>query len=375
MKAKIIIFIGSFNLGGTEKQLFNLLKFIQNDFDIYVQCLQSIGDLEEKILKLNIKIESNNIENKFLRKLNYFFLFFKTFIKITKIKPDIIHFFLPQSYIFGGIYSFFFKKIKFLMSRRSLNFYQKKYFFIKFIEKILHSKMTYILSNSASIKEQLINEENVDPEKVKLIFNGVNIKKFTPKNEKELLKKSLGIKNEIIIICTANIIPYKNHKVLIKSLVKLTKNWKLLLIGKDSNKKYFKELILLSKISGFEKNILFLGHQKNISKFLSISDIGILTSDEEGLSNSILEYLSFKLPVIATDVGGNKEIITHNKNGFLCEKGDYKAISKYLNILITNKKLRNEFGNYGYKIIKNKFSMNKFVDNHKEIYKELFLKK
>ena len=58
------------------------------------------------------------------------------------------------------------------------------------------------------------------------------------------------------------------------------------------------------------------------------SDIGILASDEEGFSNAILEYMSYKLPVIATDVGGNSEAINHGYTGYIVRKGDYKNFFK-----------------------------------------------
>ena len=70
---------------------------------------------------------------------------FKTYFFLKKYKPNIIHFFLPTSYIIAGFPSILFKNTKLLMSRRSLNFYQKKYLFVSFLEKILHSKMETIL--------------------------------------------------------------------------------------------------------------------------------------------------------------------------------------------------------------------------------------
>ena len=70
-----------------------------------------------------------------------FLIFFKMLFTIKKLKPQIVHFYLPHSYIIGGIASYFFNDIKFLMSRRSMNYYQRKFFFVNFFEsKILHRK-------------------------------------------------------------------------------------------------------------------------------------------------------------------------------------------------------------------------------------------
>ena len=75
------------------------------------------------------------------------------------------------------------------------------------------------------------------------------------------------------------------------------------------------------------KKIDFIKKTIKISKFLENSDIGILTSNEEGLSNSILEYMSYGLPVLATKVGGNVEQVFNNKNGFLVGKDDDLKLS------------------------------------------------
>ena len=74
----------------------------------------------------------------------------------------------------------------------------------------------------------------------------------------------------------------------------------------------------------------FYGKCKDLKKILNESDIGILSSSEEGFSNSILEYMAKKLPVIATDVGGNSEVVKHGYNGYIVKKGDYKNFAKFL---------------------------------------------
>ena len=101
------------------------------------------------------------------------------------------------------------------------------------------------------------------------------------------------------------------------------------------------------------------------------ADIGILTSNEEGLSNSILEYMSYSLPVIATRVGGNVEQILNNKNGFLVEKNDDIKLSQRLEELIKNKLMRKKFGRVSKKIVKEKFSLETSFKKYKKIYSEI----
>ena len=99
-------------------------------------------------------------------------------IRIKLTKPDIIHCFLPQSYIFGGFIGLLLNHKNVIMSRRSLNTYQRKYKIIPLrkIEKFLHKYSNIILANSKAVYSELI-EEGVKEEKLKLIYNGVNLRK------------------------------------------------------------------------------------------------------------------------------------------------------------------------------------------------------
>ena len=89
-----------------------------------------------------------------------------------------------------------------------------------------------------------------------------------------------------------------------------------------------------------KKKFEFCGKVLDTNHYLKKSDIGILCSNEEGLSNALIEYISYKLPVLATDVGGNSEIVKNNFNGFLVEKNNPELFAKKLEELINNKKLR-----------------------------------
>ena len=232
MKKKILIIIGSLDLGGTEKQLYSKIKSLKDSFDFYLLIFHKKGFLYKDFENLNIKIFnfSNHIEIKIFKVIK---TFFKIISCIKIINPDFVHFYLPHSYILGGLSSFLFKNVKFIMSRRSMNNYQKKFFFIKFFEsKILHRKMKLIVANSEFIKNQLINEEGVEKKRIKVIYNFINPIKLKKRKSKF-----------INILFIANLIPYKNHEMIVRASTLLSKKYKFKvhLIG-EGNKFYKKYL-------------------------------------------------------------------------------------------------------------------------------------
>ena len=221
--------------------------------------------------------------------------------------------------------------------------------------------MNMIITNSKQNYNQLINEEDVNPNKCIVVSNGVKI-------VNNITKK----KNTVVqILCIANFIKYKNHNMIINACNRLSDElkWSLNLVGNDTDN-IVEELKRKIKPENKSK-INFIKKNKNISKFLINADIGILTSNEEGLSNSILEYMSYGLPIIATKVGGNVEQVVNNKNGFLIKKNDELQLSIRLEELIKNKIIRKKFGFESKKIVKEKFSVETEFKKYKKIYEDI----
>ena len=243
-----------------------------------------------------------------------------------------------------------------------MNYYQKKYFFSKKIEFFLHKKMNFIIANSNAIKRQLLHEEGVKDKKCKVIFNGVHIQK---------IKKNFKDKKVITFLCIANFLPYKNHLILLNALSMVPTNieWKLDLVGKKN--KYSTYLKDISNKLKLKNKIYFHDSTPNVKKFLKNSDIGILVSDEEGFSNTILEYMSFGLPVLATNVGGIPEAIKNGVNGFLIQKNNQKQLTENIIKLSTNVNLRKKISNSNLKKVEEYFNISSACKNYTRFYLNL----
>lgn len=356
----ILYGIGTMNIGGTEKHLVNILNDIsKTKYKISLFLLYKNGPYLSHIPK-NIKIYSipKILENS--GKISVIFQIIRLFILLITRKYDLLHFYLPHMYIVGGLFAWLMKK-KFVMSRRSLNNYQSKNKLFRIIEPFLHQKTNLILVNSNAIMQELINEENVEKEKIRLIYNGVQSVKKIKKKKSKIIK----------LVCVANFIKYKRHEDLIKSCSLISeKNWILNLIGKGSKKRIYELKTIINTLK-LNSKIKFYLDVNNPSRFLEDSDIGLLCSEEEGFSNSILEYMSYGLPVVASNVGGNKESVEHGKNGFLFRVGKIEKIHTFISKLLTDSNLRKEMGNNSLKIQKKNYTLKKQIVNYELVYDEL----
>ena len=173
---KIFIIIGSLDIGGTEKQLLLKLKTLKNKFNFTVIVFQKKGQLFNEFLRngINVLDLSNKRKLLFIKLLKNFYDLFKV-LRINK--PKIVNLYLPNSYLIAGFLAYFFKIFLLLCLGVHLIFTKKNFSLLDILKRIYCIKMEFILANSHSIKKQLITDENVAKEKVKVIYNSVKIRK------------------------------------------------------------------------------------------------------------------------------------------------------------------------------------------------------
>lgn len=134
------------------------------------------------------------------------------------------------------------------------------------------------------------------------------------------------------------------------------------------------DLERLSSSLGLNSNLSFLHQQDNVRELLLKMTIGVICSDSEGLSNSIMEYMASGLPVVATKTGGNPELIEDGKTGFMVRPGDSEALAAALIYCIQQNELALTMGLTAREWIRSAFSIEKMLISASELY-ESSLKK
>ena len=379
---KICVVIGSLDVGGTETHLARVLPdLLSSQLEISVYCISRPGFYAESLKKAGINIIYVPWLGTLARRFFIFKplllllapLFFTMHIFVQKF--DIIHFFLPASYILLGPLSLIHKRSKKVMSRRSLNLYQKQYpAIVRSIECWLHTRMDFVTGNSHAIIKQLIHDENIPESKLSLIYNGINIPNI-PQEARKRIRDSFNIPHDCIIMTiVANLIPYKGHKDLLKACSMLqSDNWRLLIVGQDSAH-IQKELEDLANRYQINRQVLFVGQRHDVAEVLAASDIGLLTSHQEGFSNSVLEGMAASLPMIVTDVGGNSEAITDGVTGFVIPVKSPRAICDAMKMLLDDPEKRANMGHQAQLRARSHFSHDGCVRQYINLYGQLFEK-
>lgn len=264
-----------------------------------------------------------------------------------KDRQSITHFFLPQAYLLGGLAAQLTRlPAPRLMSRRSMNVYQKKHRFLKHLERALHPSMDMILANSQAVLNQLQREEKVKIDQLALIYNGIRAKEISAQDRSQF-KHALGLsKNCFVISMVANVLPYKGHQVLLNALaeirLKLGEDWTCMMIGREtplllSLKDYTQQAHL-------ESHVQWMGVRDDVSALLSVSDVMVLCSDEEGFSNAIIEAMAQACATVVTSVGGNAEAVIDGETGMVVPPQNPRALAEAILKIYQAPELRQQYG-------------------------------
>lgn len=362
-------------VGGTERQLVEVASaLVCLGWKVSVYSMAGTGPLQAALERAGVTVIHPPLNRSpgIKRILAAIFAVPHLLFSMLRLRPAIVHFILPEAYLVGAPLAKTARIPIKIMSRRSLNLYQKTWL-VRKMERWLHHSMDAVLGNSRSVIRQL-KEEGVPADHLGLIYNGIDPEAFTNTEMRDASRKSLCIGSDALVLCMiANLFPYKGHEDLIDALAlaekQMPERWCLLLAGGD----YGIGTRLKSKAEqvGLAKNILFLGLRTDIPALLAASDVGILCSHQEGFANAILEGMATRLPMIVTDVGGNSEAVTDGVTGIVVPPKDPKRLSDAIVRLAQTPSMRSAYGAAGRQRITERFKMDHCVALHDQLYREL----
>lgn len=340
--------------GGTEKQLLSIIERLdRNMFEISLVCLYESpwmirNSLPCKVITLGYR---GFLKPSFpLVLLDYLRL-------LREMDIDIVQTFFEDSIFVGWLGKLLSKQQhSLIVSRRDLGLGSDEpsyHWLYKKIKPLVLRSADGIAANAFAIKEHIVRYENIPLENITVIGNGLDFP--TPPTDCPVLFKEY--RADLWIGIVANLKPVKRIDVLLHALAELKsrasrKIIRLVILGDDRLKV---ELQRLADTLDVGDRVHFMGAVANVSDYLHHIDVGVLCSDKEGLSNAILEYMACGLPVVATAVGGNSELVD-DTNGACIPPGNAVALANAILSLADSLELRKKLGGNSKRKIIEKFT-------------------
>ncbi|MBI5046055.1 MAG: glycosyltransferase family 4 protein [Candidatus Niyogibacteria bacterium] len=395
-RLKILYIITKSAWGGATKYTYDLASAMpQNGFETHIAAGPALSREKNLFSELqNSGVYCHTIKNfqKSVNPLKDLFALWEILRLIQKIKPDIVHASSSKAGGLAGLAAFILKILS--ASRRTKNYppagglktiftahgwaYHEsrprwQRLLIKLSSRITALFYDTIITVSEFDRQSAIKNKIGKPEKFITIHNGINPAgvPFLTRNEARRVLIPARSQEDILVGTIGEFTANKGQKFLIEAAHMLCQRYpklNFMIIGHRGEEK--SKLLRQITKSGLTNCVHIIDSPPDAAKYLKAFDIFVLPSLKEGLPYVLLEAGLAELPTIATNVGGNKEIIDPEKNGLLITPADSQELSRVIERVFKNADLKNAMAKNLYEKILNDFSLKKMISETLAIYRQ-----
>ena len=371
-KYKIAYVIDGLSMGGAERLMVPILKHLsRTDFEAYVCALQSKdgNPMEDEIRALGVPVDCMDIKH--LRDWNALPRLIKY---LKKNDVDLVHTQLEFANILGNISARFLHlpSVCTIHVMPSLDVKAKSKLHQKLEWFVLNYFCNRVISVSEEAREYHLHISGTSASQVSTIYNGIDLSSFSSL-ERELeranVRAELGIPSDANLLTTVAVLrPQKGIQFMIRAMSTVlasNPNTYYLVAGNGSHR-----AALMEEVNnlGLGDRVIFPGMRQDVPRLLTASDVFVLPTLTEALPTVLAEAMAAKLPIIASRVGGVPEMITNGQNGCLVEPEDEEGLAQACIDLLVSSEKRAAVGAEGWRIVNQKFNIEKQVDQLETLY-------
>ena len=377
---KILQVIPKLGYGGAETGCYDLAHFLyEKDCKSFI--ITSGGQLLKYVKKNKVKIFRLPVHSKNIILMLFNTLIISLIVLIYNI--DIVHA-RSRAPAWSCLWACFLTRRKFVTTFHGTynfsNTFKKFYNSVMVKSKLIIAGSNFIFNHINENYEKFLNSKN----KLMVIFRGINLEYFdegniTDNKRKKLISDwNLDLEKKTILL-PGRLTSWKGQNILIEALNILIEdynktNFQAIILGSDQGRKiYSKKLFSLVERYQLNQKVRFITHAKDMPVAYSVADIVVSSSIEpEAFGRVAVEAQAMKKPIVASDIGGSKETVLHEKSGILYKAGDARELAKVLNKLIElDKEALYSMGNEGRKNVTKKFNVEQMCQTTFNEYKKL----
>lgn len=366
----IVHVIHHLGVGGLENGLINLINHIPPErYRHAIICLKGYSDFRRRITREDVEIIALN-----KREGKDFSLYLNLFKTLRRLKPDIVH-----TRNLGTMEGQVVAAVAGARARVhgehgrdifDLHGKNRKY---NLLRKAIRPFVDHFIAVSRDLEGWLVNTVGATPHRINQIYNGVDSLRFHPRSGKNFKGGPPGFftENAFVIGSVGRMASVKNYPGLIRAFLALLEEpaarerFRLLIVGEGSSRQ---ECIEMLREAGAEALAWFPGERADIPELMSAMDLFVLPSLGEGISNTILEAMATGLPVVATNVGGNAELVKEGFTGILVPPGESAAMAQAILQYHKNPELIIQHGRAARQQIEASFSMEAMTKGYLQVY-------
>jgi L-malate glycosyltransferase len=344
MPNKKVLFVNhSMDFGGIETMVLDMARAMpSHGFDAEIAVFEAGGGLDRAVIEDGIRLHCLHQKPG----LDWPMIFrLRELIRSGRI--DVVHTHNFSAWLYGAIAARLTRDVIHVHTEHSVVDYSRARYAA---ERALSRLRSHVVAVSNHVRKEMADGIGIPSDRIGLLYNGVNLERFSEMLDcRNQVRAEIGVgQNEVLIGVVARLASIKNHAHLFRSaahlLLRGSPPIRLLLAGDGPERQALEALAHDLQIA---ERVSFLGARKDTNRIFRALDIYVLPSLSEGMNLTLLEAMSSSLPVVATDVGGNSEIVLDGTTGFLVAVDDEAAMRARISQLVSDPGQRKQMGDAG----------------------------
>ena len=375
MRPSVLHLVSSFHTGGSERQAVQLARLLRagGRYDVHLACLDGGGALRGEVERAGfVEIPEYRLNSFYDANMIFQLRRLADYLRRRHVQVVQTHDFYTN--VFGMMAATLARVPARIAARRETTGWRSRA--QKRVERMAYRLSHAIVANAEAVKQQLI-EEGGQARKIEIVYNGLDLERLRPPAaaSRDAVLASFGLPDERglgFVTIVANLRhPVKDHPTFLRAAgrtLQACPQARFIIAGEGELTGAMREL---AAGLGIADQTFFIGRSERVAELLAISDVCVLSSQAEGFSNAILEYMAAARPAVVTDVGGAREAITDGVTGFLVPAGDDRRMAERIALLLDRPEMAREMGSRARMAVEETFSCRAQLERTEALYDRL----
>ncbi len=367
-RPRVLEFVNSFHLGGTEGQVVHLLRGLRPDFDVRPAALRAEGPHLAELRRLGLEPYEVRLPGSLARPA--------ALVQVARLarwlrqeRVQLVH---AQDFYTAlvGVPAARLAGAKVVVGRLDLAHWLNPAQRVALAAACRAADQVVV--NAEAIREMLRRSELFPASRISVIRNGIDLERFDRALAQPPNQPLPRLEEKTVIIHVANMVhPVKAQEDLLEAFREVVRERPravLLLVGDGPRRKLLEQM---AAQLGIVRHVYFLGHRSDVPAILARSHLGVLCSHAEGLSNAIIEGMAASLPMVVSDAGGNRELVRDRVSGYVVPPRSPAALARKLSALAGSHPQRQRMGRAGRSFVERELALERLIRQHGELYRQV----
>ncbi|MBC8291352.1 MAG: glycosyltransferase [Planctomycetes bacterium] len=367
----------SLHIGGAEVLADGLARSLSNRFRFVFVCLDEIGSLGERLMAYGFPVGMVNRKTPGID----WKCGFRLAAKLREQKVDVIHAHQYTPFFQSLVSRLSYRRPPIVFTEHGRHFPDSRSAKRVAVNRLLLRKNDRCFGVGESVRQALIKNEGLSPDRVEVIYNGVDLDPFAAVRDDNAqraeMRAELGLNaTDFVVLQVARLNPLKDHLTAVRAIERLADSGQFgagkrrvhLLLAGEGDQRGLIEQVLRDRSLG--SHVTLLGSRRDVPQLLAASDAFLLSSISEGIPLTLIEAMAAGVPVVSTDVGGIGEVITDGETGLLAATGDDARLAAHLASL-TDVSLQTHLCAQAARVAEKRFSLKTMHSKYARVYRQL----